>query len=94
MQTPEGKDREEENPEKSEDLGEALEETSPDSYEIVVTRAFEMDLTTQQVMGLMQQTGSDSPQEAVEEAFLERERHNVEPEQKLLGVNVEATTDG
>jgi hypothetical protein len=68
------------------------EQQMPDmtSYEIRATRAFEQDFADQQVEGLMQQTGADSPEEAIEQMLVQQETQHIEPEQKLLGVDVQA----
>ena len=66
--------------------------TTPEmtSYEIDARRKFEMDFSEQQIQGMMQRTGADSAEEAIEQALLQQETQHVEPEQKLIGVNVEA----
>jgi hypothetical protein len=60
------------------------------SYQIRATRVFEQDFAEQQVEGLMQQTGADSPEEAIEQILLQQETDHIEPDQKLLGVDVQA----
>lgn len=68
----------------------AEDTTEMDSYEITATRRFEIDLSGQQVAGMMQQTGADNPEQAIEQVLLGRERQQVEPEEKLIGVQVQA----
>lgn len=67
------------------------EELMPEmtSYEITATRAFEIDFAEQQIQGMMQRTGADTPEEAIEKVFLQQETQHVEPEQKLLGADVQ-----
>jgi hypothetical protein len=60
------------------------------SYEISATRVFEADFSVEQLQTLMQRTGAESPDEAIELAFLNKEKQNVRPEQKLLAVDVQA----
>lgn len=60
------------------------------SFKITVTRVFEADFPSQEVTALLEQTGEDDPGEAISQMFLQEEKQNVAPQQKLLGVNVEA----
>lgn len=60
------------------------------SYVITVTRKFEVDFSGMQLQQLLQQAGDSTEPEAIEQAFLQQERQNIEPEQKLMGVDVSA----
>jgi len=60
------------------------------SYEIDARRKFEMDFSEQQIQGMMARTDADTAEEAIEEALLQQETQHVEPEQKLIGLNVQA----
>ena len=73
-----------------EEATELIENGQPEieSYTITVTRAFEVDITDRQLQRIVQQTGADFPEEALEQVNFQRERQNVDPEQKLLGVDV------
>jgi hypothetical protein len=66
-------------------------EEMPDmtSFEVTATRAFEMDFSERQLQGMMQRTEADTPEEAIEEVFVQQEVQHVEPEQKLLGADVQ-----
>lgn len=66
--------------------------TTPEmtSYEISTSRVFEMDFSEKQIQGLMQRTGATDPETAIEEMLLQQETQHIEPEQKLLGVDVQA----
>lgn len=77
----------EDNPKEAEAEPQKLE---MNSYEISATRVFEADFTVEQLQKLMQQTGVESPDEAIEVAYLNQEKQNVRPEQKLLAVDVQA----
>jgi len=60
------------------------------SYEIDARRKFEMDFSEQQIQGMMQRTGADTAEEAIEESLLQTEIQHVQPEQKLIGADVQA----
>lgn len=60
------------------------------SYKITATRVFEMDFSERHLQNLMQQAEVDTPEEAIEQVFLQQEIQNIEPEQKLIGVEVKA----
>jgi len=79
----------------TEDLGvpeEQPEQQMPEmtSYEVRATRVFEMDFAERQLQGMVQQTGADTAEEAIEQALLRQEIKHIEPEQKLLGADVQA----
>jgi len=59
------------------------------SYEVRATRVFEMDFADRQLQGMMQQTGADTAEEAIEKTLLRQETQHIEPEQKLLGADVQ-----
>ena len=60
------------------------------SYEIDTRRKFEMDFSEQQIQGMIQRTGADTAEEAIEESLLQKEIQQVQPEQKLIGADVQA----
>jgi len=60
------------------------------TYTIRATRVFEMDFTTPQLEAMVEQTDADGFGQAVERAFLDREVEFIEPEQKLIGADVDA----
>jgi len=72
-------------------LGDAYPEMPEmDSYTITAARTFEVDFSQRQLEQFMEQVGTDDPEEAVEQVFVQREVNNVAPEQKLLGAQVDA----
>lgn len=62
------------------------------SYEITAMRLFEMDFSDQLLQSFMDQVGADDPEEALEQVLLQKEMDHIQPEQKLL--NVEVRADG
>lgn len=60
------------------------------SFTVRATRAFEVDFSEEQLNQLRLRTGADTVEEAIEEMFVQRETQHIEPEQKLLGVDVQA----
>jgi len=79
----------------TEDPAEPEEQPKPQmpeatSYEVRATRVFEVDFTERQLRSMMQQTGTESPEEAIEQAYLRQEMKHIEPEQKLLAADVQA----
>jgi len=60
------------------------------TYTIRATRVFEMDFTHSQLDAMVERTDADGVGQAVERAFLDREVEFIEPEQKLLGADVDA----
>lgn len=63
-------------------------------YEILSMRRVVTALTEEQEMMLMQQTDAGSVTEALEATYLQEERESVEPEERLVGVSVEAEETG
>lgn len=63
--------------------------TQVESYTVTATRVFEMDFSKQQLEGMMRRTGADTPSQAIEDIFLQKETDHVEPEQKLIGADVQ-----
>lgn len=59
------------------------------SYEIDARRKFEMNFSEQQIQGMMQWTGADTAEEAIEDSLLQTEIQHVQPEQKLVGADVQ-----
>jgi hypothetical protein len=65
-------------------------DTESNSYEITVTRSFEVDISEEGEERLMAQMGVDDPEKAVELSLMQSEKQNVSPEEKLLMVEVNA----
>ena len=63
------------------------------TFKITSTRVIEMDFAAPQLQSLLHQTDAESEAEAVETVLLERERQFIDPEQKLLGAEVEAVVN-
>jgi hypothetical protein len=70
------------------DQTESQDEVEINSYAVTVTRVFEVDFSNQQVGQLMQQTGQDEAEAAIEAALEADETNKIAPEQKLLGIDV------
>jgi hypothetical protein len=65
-------------------------DTESNSYEITVTRSFEVDISEEGEERLMAQMGVDDSEKAVELSLMQSEKQNVSPEEKLLMVEVNA----
>lgn len=64
-----------------------------ETYTITATRTWEVDLTQAQVSGMKREQMSLDDADAIEDTFLQRELDFIEPEEKLLGVDVFASSD-
>jgi len=74
------------------DTDEIEAEPEMNSFEITSTRHFEVDFSDGQIAQLLEQTGAETPENALAQITGENERNKIAPEEKLLGVDV--TVDG
>lgn len=60
------------------------------TFTIETTKTIEVDFAERQLQSIIEQTDSDTAGEAIETIFFQRASQQVEPEQKLVGLNVNA----
>jgi hypothetical protein len=71
------------------DAEQLLEQQTPDTFVVTVTRRFEMDMMPSKATALCEQMGADTPEAALAESVAEREASQVDATQKLLGLDVD-----
>jgi hypothetical protein len=73
---------------------ETAEELLPDleTFTVRTETVIELDFTESEVQAMMQQTDTETPEEAVSQMMFQREQSAVKPQEKLL--SMEITTDG
>jgi hypothetical protein len=59
------------------------------TFEVTTVRAVEVDFTERQLKTMKKQTDSETAKEAIETIFLQRSTQQVEPQQKLIHLNVD-----
>jgi hypothetical protein len=60
------------------------------NYVVTTTRKFEVDFSEEQVKMMMQETGTETAEDAIQQALFQQEVQHIQPEQKLLGIDVNA----
>lgn len=61
-----------------------------DSFEITTVKSVEVDFTEEEIQNLCEQLDADSAEGAIERLYANRSIDGVEPEEKLLTIQVEA----
>lgn len=61
-----------------------------ETFEITVTRQYEVDYPERQIMAMVEQADKDNPDEVVADMLAQQEQEKVAPTEKLLGIDVKA----
>lgn len=75
--------------EENQEADDTADESPLNSYTVSIQKEYEMDLDTKTAMALVAEADTTNPEEAIASTIATQEMGQIEPTQKLLGIDVQ-----